>query len=111
MVIAMIVGIQIAIAGVVVFVLKCLLDRELKEVALEKFERATMADAKEIVVRYGASLSDMHKSRFVAVHKRKFSAVPLRFEHKGELMGGVVIVLGKEELDFSVVGRLRNFWS
>ena len=95
-----------------IFVLKKLLDKELMNSALEKFESCkASSDIKEIIVRSSSTINDEFKSRLESIRKRKFIQAKLDFQFDASLKGGLVIVLGDLLLDFSLSSRLQNFWS
>jgi F0F1-type ATP synthase delta subunit len=103
---------QCVFALVVIFVLKGLLDKELMSAALEKFESCKNApDIKEITVLSASRVSDEFKSCLESVRRRKFNQAQLNFKENNELKGGIVIAVGDLLLDFSLSGRLQNFWS
>jgi len=103
---------QCVFAGVVIFVLKGLLDKELIRAAIEKFESCKISpDIKEIAIFSASTISDEFKYNLESIRKRKFADVNLKFQENTELKGGVVIALGEELLDFSLASRLENFWS
>lgn len=103
---------QCVFAGVVIFVLKKLLDKELMRAALEKFESCkTSSDIKEIAVRSASNVNDEFKSHLESIRQRKFTEAHLNFQEDPTLKGGVVIAVGDLLLDFSLSSRLQNFWS
>ena len=104
--------VQCSIAVVVIFVLKRLLDKELRGAALEKFESCKASlDIKEITVLSASRLNEEFKSKLESIRKRKFVQAKLNFKENPDLKGGVAIALGDVLLDFSLISRLQNFWS
>ena len=103
--------VQALVAAAVIFILKQLLDKELAEAALEKFQ-ALGADkgSSAIVVRLGR-LDPRIRSRFEELARRRFPRARLTVETDPALKGGVLIIIGEQTLDFSVASRLRDFWS
>ena len=103
---------QCVFVFVVIFVLKIILDKELINAALEKFESAPSSeDLKEILVYSAVNLSDEIKSRLEIVRRRKFVGANFNFLQNAELKGGIVISMNDTLLDFSLTTRLQQFWS
>ena len=104
--------VQTAIAVIVVFVLKKLLDKELIESALEKFTSLKSSeDITRLEVRYASPLNPMVQQRLKSLAQRKFTKVNMTWQEDKSLKGGVVIVVGDETFDFSITNRLQHFWS
>ena len=104
--------VQCVFAGVVIFVLKKLLDKELMMAALEKFESCkASSDIKEITVHTASKVNDDLQRKLESIRKRKFVQAKLDFKENTGLKGGVVIALGDILLDFSLSSRLHHFWS
>ena len=102
--------VQLLIAAAVIFILKRLLDKELAEAALEKFQGLEARDIAAISIRLGRQ--DLHlRSRFEELARRRFPGARLTIEDDAALKGGVLIIIGEQVLDYSVADRLRNFWS
>ena len=96
----------------VIFVLRNLLDKELKEAAIEKFIALKGAGSIDSINIYHAgTLSVNVKEQLIAEAKRKFENNKIVFEQNQILKGGLVIVAGDQVLDFSLANRLENFWS
>ncbi len=100
--------VQLLIAGVVIFVLKRLLDRELMLTALEKLD--SLEPVKEITVKYAGHLSDAIRSKIQSILRRKTEGIKVIFIESSELKGGLVIEAEGVVFDFSLAGRLKNFW-
>ena len=112
MILFLIIILQLVIAGIVIFVLKNLLDKELKEAAIEKFTALKVADTIDsIKIYHTGQLSLGVKEQLIAEAKRKFENKDIVFEQNQILKGGMVIVAGEQVLDFSLANRLENFWS
>jgi F0F1-type ATP synthase delta subunit len=104
--------VQCAFAVVVILVLKRLLDKELMNAALEKFESCkSSSEVIEITVLSASRMNEEFKSRLESVRKRKFVQARLNFKEDPGLKGGLAIALGDVLLDFSLQSRLQNFWS
>lgn len=104
--------VQLAIAGIVIFVLKRLLDRELEKAALEKLASfKTMGTVDNVIVYYASSLPLRVEEEIRALVKRKFTDSKIIFEKLSDLKGGLMIKIVDEVLDFSLSSRLENFWS
>ena len=103
---------QCVFAVVVILVLKKLLDRELMNAALEKFEACQSSlTIKEISVFSASAINEDFKGHLESIRKRKMPSAHLNFQQNAELRGGVVIAAGDALLDFSLASRLQNFWS
>ena len=103
--------VQALVAAVVIFILKQLLDKELIEAALEKFQGLdTGKDTADIRVRLG-KMDARARERFEDLARRRFPRARLTVEQDEGLKGGVIITVGSEQLDFSVANRLKGFWS
>jgi len=104
---------QILVAAVVIFVLSRILHRQLEELAIKKLDYLKL-DAEEskietltLIAPGKISLSVQNKIAHVC--QRKFGR-PLTFVLKTDktLKSGLVIVLKKITIDFSLVGRLKE---
>jgi len=103
---------QCVLVGIVIFVLKRLLDKELVQAALEGFESCKApSDIKEIDVFSASRISDELKSHLESVRQCRFVQANLNFKENADLRGGLIIALGDIVLDFSLASRLENFWS
>ena len=102
--------VQLLIAAAVIFILKRLLDKELAEAALEKFQGLEIKGISAIIVRLGRPDLQI-RSRFEELARRRFPGARLTVETDITLKGGVLIIIGEQVLDYSVADRLRNFWS
>ncbi len=112
MILCAIVILQFLIAAVVVFVLKNLLDKELKQAAIEKFMALRIdGSIEDIKIYHVGLLSAPVKQQLLNEVKRKFENNKVIFEENSILKGGLVIVIGEQVLDFSLTNRLENFWS
>ncbi len=104
--------IQVVFVLAVIFVLKRLLDRELMNSALEKFESCKSSDQiKEITVFSCSTVNKEFRYRFESVSKRRFPQAQLKYRIEAGLKGGVVLCVGEDLLDFSLRCRLQNFWT
>ena len=102
--------VQLFIAAAVIFILKRLLDKELTEAALEKFQGLEANGISAITVRLGRADLQV-RSRFEELARRRFPGARLTVEDDTTLKGGVIIAIGEQILDYSIADRLRNFWS
>ena len=103
--------VQALVAGAVIFILKRLLDKELIEAALEKFQGLNAAEnTGDIAVRLGR-LDLQVRARFEELARRRFSGAKFAIEEDASLKGGVIIMIGDQMLDFSVRNRLKGFWA
>ena len=103
--------VQVVIAGVVIFILKRLLDKELVEAALEKLQGLSAGDiAGEIVLRVNRPDFKV-QGRFEDLVRRRFPAAQLIVQEDAGLKGGVVLIVAGQTLDFSITSRLKGFWS
>jgi F0F1-type ATP synthase delta subunit len=108
-----IVLLQLISAGVVVYVLKLILDHELLLNALEHlegFESAAGERAKEVTVLVGRVLSDKMTSRVRAVIDAKFPHANTSIVVSRDIGGGLVAQVDGKILDFSLAGRLEHLW-
>ncbi len=104
--------VQLAIAGTVIFVLKRLLDRELAKAAIEKLASLKAAEAVEhVIVYYASPLPSSVEAEIKVLANRKFTNGKIVFERLQSLRGGVIIKVADEILDFSLSSRLENLWS
>jgi F0F1-type ATP synthase delta subunit len=107
-----IIVLQVVIAGVVIFVLKHLLNPELEKVAIEKLASLKPSiDVKVINVYHFRRLPVNIQKELRELAKNKFTNSEIIFEQSNILKGGVVIKIDSEVLDFSLSSRLENFWS
>ena len=103
--------VQVLVAGIVIFILKRLLDKELIEAALEKLQGLHAPEnVGDIIVRLGRS-DFQAQGRFEELTRRRFPRAKLSVEEDAALKGGVIITIGDQTLDFSVASRLKGFWS
>ena len=108
-----IVLLQIIVAGVVLFVLRALLERELVLYAIERFEgyRSGAEDCvKDVTVLVGCSLSQALEARLKSVIKAKFPLAACSVMVSKDIGGGVVARIDGEILDLSVASRVRSLW-
>lgn len=104
--------VQVIIAAVVIFVLKRLLDKELVQAALEKLQGADIPTGDpQVDVRFCPPLSPEVKARVQSVVRHKSPAAKVVFSEDPSLKGGLVITVAGVVMDFSMTGRLKNFWS
>ena len=108
-------AVQLAIAVIVFFVLKKLLDRELIALALERFERFKSEEnahnINEILVITHRPLNALLKKRLARLVEQKFKQTPLVFKEQGKIKGGMVIQMGEHVVDFSLLSRLKGVWT
>jgi F0F1-type ATP synthase delta subunit len=103
---------QLIIAGIVIFVLKQLLDKELEQAALEKaMALKNNPEIKSIHVYSAKDLSVQLKEQLTSIVKNKFSNGKIIFEHLSSLKGGLIIKVEEQVLDFSLSSRLEHLWS
>ncbi len=102
--------IQILVATAVIFILKHKLDRELVEASLEKLHAAAFQAPGQIMVKSYKVLSREIQGHFKSIVRRKAADAEIIFVQDKALKGGVIIELPQEKIDFSLAGRLRNFW-
>ena len=103
---------QLIIAGIVVFILKNFLNRELEKAAVEKvMSLRANEDVKAINIYYAQSLPINVAEEFKVLIQNKFVNSKIEFEQLQDLKGGLIIKVGEEILDFSLSSRLENFWS
>jgi F0F1-type ATP synthase delta subunit len=104
---------QLIAAGVVVFVLKLILEHELLVYALEHLEgydSAAGGEAKEVTVLVGRALSDKMMARLNSLIKMKFPRAETAIIVSKEIGGGVVVQVDGKILNFSLAGRLKHLW-
>jgi F0F1-type ATP synthase delta subunit len=103
---------QLAIAGIVIFFLKRVLNRELEKVAVEKLVSIKPSESVDLVtVYYAYSLPSVIEQEIRTLIKNKFTEAKIIFEQLRPLKGGLMIKIKDEILDFSLSSRLENFWS
>jgi F0F1-type ATP synthase delta subunit len=112
--IAKILILQLIVAVAVIFVLKKLLDKELKQAALEhaivfrpseaalKVERITIVSAVKLALDYRAKL--------LAILKEKCPQASIDFLENAALRGGLVVEIGEEVWDHSLETRLKHLF-
>ena len=106
--------IQAFVFGVILFVLRKVLDRKLIVAALGDFEFLRISEEeigqiKEVEVVSYPILKDKPKEQFLYLVKRKFpKGVPVAFHTDKALMGGIVIRVGKTSINYALVDRLRE---
>ena len=104
--------VQCVIAGIVIFVLKGFLDRELKKAAIEKLVSLKAAqDINQITVYYAHVMPSMIQEEIKNIAHQKFSKGNIVFEQLQALKGGLMIKIADEVLDFSLSSRLEHLWS
>ena len=104
---------QLAVAAVVVFVLKKMLDHQLVEIAVKKFEACKLGAEDQklngIIVLATAPLKPSVQERLSQSAEKKFNRQMQLFVKKDKtLRGGIVIKLHSIVIDYSVTGRLRE---
>ena len=113
-IIFVVIGMQAFLALIVMFVLKKYLDRELIDVALERFEtlkyQGDLAQLKEILVVSHRPLNEFVQARIKAVADKRFKGVALNLSTDTALKGGVMIVVGAVVIDNSTRQRLDALW-
>ncbi len=107
----LVVVLQAVVAAVGLIFFKRLLDKELIEAALEKFQTWEAAKTADRIALRLHSLDPRIRDRFEELSRRRFPSAQLTFELDAGIKGGAVISAGSEELDFSMASRLRTFWS
>ena len=108
-------ALQLAIAGIIFFVLRKILDRELVELALERFDRYKPEDelksVKEIYVITYKPLSQLVNTRLSQLVNKKFQQARLVLKEEKRIKGGMVVQIGSYTIDMSLLSRLKNIWS
>ena len=103
--------VQVAIAGAVIFVLKRLLDRELVQAALERLHAvAVAAGTGDVVVKHCGVLSSQVQGQIQSIVRSKSPQAKVIFQEDAALRGGLAVQLPGEFIDFSLAARLKNFW-
>ncbi len=104
--------VQAVVAAVVIYVLKRQLDRELVEAALEKLQGFHWEGITgDIVIKSQPSLKPQSQAHAQAIVHRKLPQARIVFVTDSSIWGGIVIELSGQTLDFSLVNRLKNFWT
>ena len=104
-------GVQLATMGIIIFLLKKNLDRELICCALEHFAVLQPFPSSEITIESYKPLVEPVKMQLKAIASRKFSQSTIDFQVNPSLKGGVVIRLSGTAIDCSLAGRLKNLWA
>jgi len=104
---------QIVVAAVVIFILSKVLHHQLEELAVKRLEYIKL-DAEEskidaLTLIGPGNISASIQNKIIHVCQRKFSR-PLKLILKKDktLKSGLVIVLKKTVIDFSLIGRLKE---
>ena len=115
MIILFILGVQLLIAGIVVFALRYALNRELIKNALERFEGLGPEDmpslAERIVLKVARPLPHDLEARLETIAEVKFSGRPIVVLQDDSLRGGMVIETGLKTIDLSFNVCLKNLLS
>jgi F0F1-type ATP synthase delta subunit len=98
---------QCIIAGIVIFVLKRLLEKELFENALEKLHSAKEMTS-PITVITANNINIQNKSRIESLLKRKIENVSINFSQDQALKGGIILKWAQGAIDCSLSERLKH---
>jgi F0F1-type ATP synthase delta subunit len=104
---------QLVTVGIVVFVLKHILEHELVMHALEHlegFEPAAGEDVREVTILVGRALPEAMAARLRKAVRLKFPQAETSIVVSREIGGGAVLQMGGKVLDFSLAGRLKHLW-
>ncbi len=104
---------QLFVAGIVVYVLKKILDHQLIDLAIKRFQNIYLADDDQrltgIIVVSSKTITHRTHERLHGVALKKFGR-PMEIIVKIDrgLRGGLVIKLNSTTIDFSLIGRLKE---
>ena len=102
-------ALQFLIACIIFAFLKKILDEDLIELAVEKLKNSQLNPAlNEVVIISYKRMKDATKSRIEREIKLKRDKLSVRFSESKELKGGVVIQMGENIIDCSLLTRLKN---
>ncbi len=104
---------QILVAAGVIFVLKKILDHQLVELAIKKFQNTTLKQEDQkltgILVLSSSRIKPFLYQRLVNEAQKKFNRpVEIVTKRDKSLRGGLMIKLNSATIDFTLVGRLRE---
>jgi len=104
---------QLAVALVVVFILKKILEYQLIEIGVKRFENYKLNPEDQklngIIVLAKSGLKPSIQTRLNKIAEEKFKRPMQLFVKKDKtLRGGIVIKLNSIVIDYSVTGRLRE---
>jgi len=104
---------QIIVIGTIIFVLKRRLDRQLIELAIQKFERLNAEDIgpeeKDLVVITAKKIEEGVRHRLIEVSfKKVHRALNLIAQEDRSTKGGIIIKMKNFSIDYSLAGRLRE---
>ena len=104
---------QAVILAVIVFILLKILNRNLTEGAVHKFEvlfwKEVDGDPEEIAVTAPGELSPKYKDRIAEAAFKKFERrVPVVVRKDRKIRGGLIIQVKNTVMDYSLSGRLRE---
>jgi len=104
---------QVAVAALVLFLLKKLLDRELFLCALEKLMQASAdqgAAVDEAIIVTANKLSGDEEFRLRTVIKARFPRAEVTIGQDRALWGGILIRAGAQVFDFSLWTKIRQLF-
>jgi len=104
---------QIVSAAIIIYILKRVLDNNLIELAIRRLELSKPSEIKrttgQVTIVSSHNLSLPQRDRItVAVHKLLGTDVHPEYMINKEIMGGAILLLQEEAVDFSIRGRLRQ---
>ena len=111
--IAQVLGLQILVFSIIAFVLMKILDRQLTESAVHRFEvmfaKELDGNLEEIVVVVCSKISARARGRIQsAAFKKLGREIPLTIRQDKHMRGGLIIRLNQLTLDYSLMNRLRD---
>ncbi len=107
---------QCVVAVIIIVVLKNILDKNLMESAIRRLEgwpqTGHPSAVTEITVIFHKNLSPVNKERVLKASLKHFTdAVKPVFQIDKKIMGGIIIKVGENTLDYSLKDRLRLAFS
>ena len=106
-------AVQVVVAGIIIFVLKKVLDNILIENAVKQFEvlnpKEISQNLKEVIILVYKELKTAVKERIQQAAIKKLPGnVPIVFRIDKSIKGGIIINLEKVLIDGSLITRLRE---
>ncbi len=110
-IILIVIGAQLVVGAVIVYVLKRLLVKELFAAALEKLQNIPAAqEVGAVKVTAHGPLDAQKRTQIEVIIQRKFPELKIDFQEDLGIKGGIVIELGNMRLDYSLADRLKRLW-
>ena len=108
-----IIAIQIIVAGIIIFILRKILNRQLIDLAINKLEILKVEtigeDLKEVVVVVCGGLSQATQERIAYIVSKKLNRkINVVTAQDKKIKGGIIIKLKNGNIDYSLISRLKE---